>query len=522
MRANADLKDETSPAVRGQIQPFSAKTIYWLMGLLVIYVIIRDVATAAVRPFLFDELLTLAVASQSSAKAIWNALSQAVDSHPPLFYLLERAALNVTNNKQIALRLPSILALPCTLVCVFVYIRRKNSEFIAFLCVILILLTSLFHIYAVDGRAYGMVIACIAFALVCYQRAPSPLWMAMLGVSFMLAESLHYYALFSMLPFWVAESVYFLRARHFRWQVWTALALGPLPLFFFWPLLSNLRAYFGTHIWTHYGLSSIPLTYGSFFLTGGAFGFAVIAMCIAGVVGARLLPTRDMIEAKVERDPVEATLLLAFLALPFPTALATNLMHGAMLDRYVLASVLGIALAMACVLSLARERIVLLLAVFVFSSVAIHEFSFWRSAHSFRLDNPAPPVEALMQKAGHPDLPVVVSDGITYLQLAYYASPEWKKRFVFLEDSDKAVQYIGTDSIDKNLVVLRRYMPMQVDSLPEFVAAHPTFLLYEENPGAGFNWLPSYFSGEASSVQALLMEGIRRVYLVKMKEDSAH
>jgi hypothetical protein len=346
--------------------------------------------------------------------------------------------------------------------------------------------------------------------------------MAMLGVSFMLAESLHYYALFSMLPFWVAESVYSLRARRFRWQVWAALALGPLPLFFFWPLLSNLRAYFGTHIWTHYGLSSIPLTYGSFFLTGGAFGFAVIAMCIAGVVGARLLPTRDMIEAKVERDPVEATLLLAFLVLPFPTALATNLMHGAMLDRYVLASVLGIALAMACVLSLARERIVLLFAVFVFSSVAIHEFSFWRSAHSFRLDNPAPPVEALMQKAGHTDLPVVVSDGITYLQLAYYASPEWKKRFVFLEDSSKAVQYMGTDSIDKNLVVLRRYMPMQVDSLPEFVAAHPTFLLYVEDPGAGFDWLPNYFSGEASSVQALLMEGIRRVYLVKMKEDFAH
>ncbi len=517
---SAKVTIEEGPVAMGNELPApSRKVILGLMVALVIYVIVRGLATAAVRTFLFDELLTLAVASQSSARAIWNALSRGADSQPPLFYLVERAALSIINSKQIAVRLPAILALPCTLICVFVYIRKKNSEFIAFLCAVLILLTSLFHIYAVDGRAYGMVIACIAFALVCYQRVPSPFWTIMLGVSLILAEFLHYYAVFSMLPFWVAESVYILRGRRFRWQVWAALALGPVPLLFFWPLLSSLRTLYGAHIWTHYGLSSIPPTYGSFFLTGGAFGFALIAVCVAGIVGARLLAVEGGSRARVERDPVEAALLLALLGLPLPTALAANLMHGAMLDRYVLASILGVALAMPCVMSLARERVVLLFAIFVFSSVAIHEFSFWRSARSLRPDNPAPPVEALIQKAGHPDLPVVVSDGITYLQLAYYASPEWKKRFVFLEDVDKAVKYSGTDSIDKNLVVLRPYMPIQVDALSEFVATHGTFLFYVEDPGAGFDWLPSYFPVEASSMQALVVEANRKVYLVTMKEE---
>ena len=40
----------------------------------------------------------------------------------------------------------------------------------------------------------------------------------MLGLSLALAESLHYYAVFSMLPFWVAEFVYSVRARRIRWQ----------------------------------------------------------------------------------------------------------------------------------------------------------------------------------------------------------------------------------------------------------------------------------------------------------------
>jgi len=518
---NASPKEDSAVAARHELPAPPKRLILGLMFALVIYVIVRGVAAAAVRTFLFDELLALAVASQSSTRAMWNALSEGVDSQAPLFYLIERAVLNVLKNKQIALRLPAILALPCTLTCVFVYVRRKSSEFIAFLCAVLILLTSLFHIYAVDGRAYGMVIACIAFALVCYQRVPSPIWTIMLGVSLILAELLHYYAIFSMLPFWVAEFVCILRARRFRWQVSAALALGPVPLLLFWPWISHLRALLGPHIWTHYGLSSIPLTYGGFFLTGGAFGFAVVSVCVVGIVGARLLTAEGKSGERVERDPVEAALLLALLALPFPTALAVNLMHGAMLDRYLLASALGVALTMACVMSWARERVVLLFAVFVFSSVAVHEFTFWRSVHSLRLDNLAPPVEALIQKAGHPDLPVVVSDGVTYLQLAYYAPPEWKKRFVFLEDSEKAVKYSGTDSIDKNLVILRPYMPIQVDALLEFVAAHPAFLLYVEDPGAGFDWLPGYFSEVASSVQVVVVEANRKVYLVTMKAEAS-
>ena len=260
---------EQRPVTAGYELPMPSKrVILGLMVALVLYVLVREVAAALTRPIWCDEVLTMLVASQPNVRAMWNALSRGVDSHPPLFYLIEKAALHIVHNGHIARALArdSGFSLYSNL-----RIRLRQEEIgdsIAFICAVLLLLTTLFHTYATDGRAYGMLFACIAFALVCYQRVPSPFWTVMLALSLMLAESLHYYAIFSMLPFYVAESVYVIWKRRFRWQVWAALALGPVPLLFFWPLLSSLRTIFGTHVWTHYGISSIPITYGSFFLIG--------------------------------------------------------------------------------------------------------------------------------------------------------------------------------------------------------------------------------------------------------------
>jgi hypothetical protein len=519
MQIGEAVREETPEAGQSLFQVPSAKVIHWLMGLMVVYVIVRSIVAAATKPFWFDEFLTLTISSLPNLKAVWGALSRALDSPPLGFYVVEREFIGLLQNKHIALRLASILAFPCTLICVFVYVKKRSGEAIGLICALLLLLTSLFHSHAVDARPYSMMIACIAIALVCYQRVPSPTWTVMLGLSLTLAQSLHYFAVFSMIPFGVAEFVYFLSARRFRWPVWVALALGPAPLLFFWPLLSNFKAYYGAHPWAHYSLSSIPLTYGSFFLTGGAFSFAVVAVCATGVVGGRLLPTKEAPNESIGRDSAEASLLLTLLLLPFPTALALHLFHGMMVDRYVVASVLGVALSLGCVMSLARGRVVLIFAVFILSTIALHEFTFWRAAHSLRLDNPASPVEALAQKAGHTDLPVVISDGNTYLQITYYGSPESKKRFFFLQDGQKAVQYSGTDSVDKAYQLLPSYLPLQVEPLSEFVAAHRTFLFEVEDQG-GFNWLPGYLQAEASSVQLLGADGTRKMYLITMKENS--
>ncbi len=61
-------------------------------------------------------------------------------------------ALRITTNKQVALRLPSILAFPCTLICVFAYVKRRSGELIACLCALLFLSTNLFHTYLIEAQ----------------------------------------------------------------------------------------------------------------------------------------------------------------------------------------------------------------------------------------------------------------------------------------------------------------------------------------------------------------------------------
>jgi len=104
------------------------KRAYVFVALLIVYALIRGVAGANAKPFWIDELCTLEVASKSGIREMCSALKRGTDSMPPLFYVIEAAALKVTSNTQVALRLPAILAFPLTLICVFAYVKKRSGE----------------------------------------------------------------------------------------------------------------------------------------------------------------------------------------------------------------------------------------------------------------------------------------------------------------------------------------------------------------------------------------------------------
>lgn len=510
-----------SAAGAGQELPATSKRlILGLMVALVLYVIVRGVVAAATRPFWYDELITLSLSSLPSMKQTLAALARALDSPPPGFYVVQRNVVGLLQNKEIALRLASIFAFPCTLICVFVYAKKRCGEAVGFICAVLLLLTILFHRFAAEGRPYSMMIACFAFALVCYQRVPSLFWTALLGLILALAQALHYYSIFAMVPFGLAEAVFFLRTHKLRWQVWLALVLGAVPLAFFWPLLANIRTHYGAHFFERYVFTSIPSTYGAFFLTDSAFGAAVVAVSIAGIVGSRLFPrpNTSSLSKISDADAVEGTLLLSLVLLPFIAFFITRVMHGGMRDAYVMASILGIVLALAGALSMARPRVVAMFALFVITSVGVREFIFWRANHSLHLASPAASVEEFVQNSGYADLPVAVSSGMVYTPLAHYASPTFFKQLFYLMDAEKELQYQGTDSFSLDVVILRDYMPVQVRDFSEFTAAHPVFLVLGEEPGDGNNWLPQHLS-RVASVRTVMVEPNRRLSLVTMNSE---
>jgi Dolichyl-phosphate-mannose-protein mannosyltransferase len=511
-------RDNTEMAERiGLLDP-PKKLIYGLVGVLLVYVIFRSLVAAAGKSFWFDELLTLTVSSQGSWSAILSALRRLVDNHPPLFYLIEHLASGLTRNQEIALRLPSILAFPCTVICVFFYVKKHGGETVALLCAVFLLTTSVFQIYAVEARGYGMVMACIAFALVCYQRAPSLFWTVLLAISLALAVSLHYLAVLAIIPFGLAESVRFLTTRRFRWPMWAAFVAGALPLVPFWNLLALNKAYYGPHYWARFQFSLIPSTYGQLFLTNSEYGAGIAAVAIVGVLGTALWhrPAERMDTDSRGEARAEATLLFAFVAMPFIGYLFMTAAHSGLTPRYVLSAVIGVSLAFGYILSRARLGATALFAAFVFSAVGVHELHFWRGSGSQIRDVKSSGAAAgkLLEAAGHKDLPVVVPNGLTLMWLIHYASPPATDRLLYPKQDPLPSDEKWTDTVDRWMEVGSDYLPLQVSSYSQFTAAHKEFLLYVEDVNTPRDWLTLRLSREGWSMETVALDESRRIYLI--------
>lgn len=501
------------------------KLIWAMMGGLLTYTVIRGVVAAAAKNLWYDELLTLAIVAQPTIHGMWNAVSSAFDGQPPPFYLIERAALKLAPTEEVALRLPSILGMTCTVACVFVYIKRWKSSWLAFLGATLFLSTGLYRGFVAEARPYSLMAACIALALISYQRLLSPLWATLLGLFLALAQCLHYYAIFVTAAFGLAESIRLLRSRQVRWQFWIALAVGVVPLYLFWPLLLRIKAFSGAHFWSHLAAAELPKTYGSLLWTSTDYGMGVAAICFAGVVGPylwRFFTGSGSVWAEATADELaQDALVIGLLGLPILVFAASRVAHVGIALRYVLPTVLGVILALARIFSRASTKTATLFSIFVFAVVGISELSFWRSVPRHPAQAPDVRLEEMVQKAGRPELLVVVSDGLTYVQLAHYASPLSKQRLVYLADPERVIENVGADTLEKGILALRQYMPLQVRDFSEFVRSHHEFLLYVEDPGYGFDWLPAYFTREAASVKVLAIEGNQKLYMVTLKQEGS-
>ncbi len=257
----------------------------WLLAGVIGYAVVRGLFEAAIRPFWYDELCTWAIVRQGSVSAMWRALSHAVDSQPPPYYWVERLSSFLTNNEQVSFRIPSILGFSCVIFCLYSFIRKKSGGTVALACAMIPLFTLLFDPYSVEARPYSLMVACVSIALVCYQHAPSGRWMILMGASFALAESFHYYSVISLTPFIAAEAVVAIGARRIRWSVWLAFSCALPPLLLFWPLLSRFKAYYGAHFWAMPSLEGAESSYGSFLNTTTTWGLILLFAALLGVMG---------------------------------------------------------------------------------------------------------------------------------------------------------------------------------------------------------------------------------------------
>lgn len=477
------------------------------LAVLILYAAIRNICQTIVKPMWFDEICTVLLSQQEHLSRLWQALARGADSAPITFYLIERIPAAFIPNENLAYRGISILGFAVTISSLFVAVRTRKGSTIALVSAAIPLTTILFDRFAVEARGYSMLVACIAFAMVCYQRARAQRWVILLGLSLFLAESFHYLAVFAFLPFLLAEVVHYGVTHDLRKGVWIALLAGFVPMACAWSTIYGMNKTYGQFYFTKPTWGLTLSSYSSYF--PGTEMWAGLFLAAAAAIAVLFTLLATLRRSSRGEDPVgaptqELTLVLGLLSLPFVGFATAAIAHSGMNSKYLLSAVLGFPLAFGFSIPRVPARRGVLLSTASMAALLVvivpQESLFWRG-YDGHLGSPTRFEEDFVSTAGHPELPVVVSDVQDFMRLQHYTNNSWKKRFVLLVDPEQSVIYTGSDTGDKGLALLRDYTNLPVYDFKPFLAEHPAFLLYSSNGGIGSDWWPRRLKQDGFKLQ---------------------
>lgn len=515
------VADSSGHSTSRHSRPNNDILAFGALAALITYAIVRCVVGALSKPFWFDEICTWIVVRQPNLHAIWSALERPADGQPPLYYLVERGAARLAGNELLSFRIPSIVSFCAAIAFIFLFVRKRSGGACALICAAIPFLTLVYDPYAVEARPYALIIALVSLALVCYQHAPAAGWLILMGVTFGLAQSLHYYAVFAVVPFAVAEAALTLKSHKLRLGVWLAFACTLIPLVLFFPLLWRQKLYYGEHFWAVPTWSKAAGFYG-WSVNYYTHRFLIPSLLLIAGLAAIVALTFRKIRSACLADPLfhEYVLVVTLLGLPFVTYVVTKLAHGALDHRYTLAAALAYPLGTGYLLRRSNRAIVAFVAIVILSMLAVQEANFWKAqrGHVGEFISPAEPIERLVDAANRPNLPVLISDGHDYLPLLHYASPEWNRRFIAVVDLPQEIAYTKADSVGKSLLALQCCYPFRVQSFEEFSSAHPEFLMYSN--GSVWDWWFFRFALDGDTIRLVAARDGLHVYLVDLKNRS--
>jgi hypothetical protein len=188
---------------------------------------------------------------------------------------------------------------------------------------------------------------------------------------------------------------------------------------------------------------------------------------------------------------------------PIAAFAAAKLSNGTLTGRYLISMVLGVAIAGSSMLRFLPRKtpVVLALTAFVLAAVGRQETVFWTGKHGNATGaSPAESLSALWSSAGQPDVPIVISSGLTFLQTAYYAPPALGRQLSAIVDAPNAIKYSGSDSLDRQMIVLPCCLDIQVHQFPSFAREDSTFLMYSD---ANFDWCPVRLRKEGYTLEVV-------------------
>jgi 4-amino-4-deoxy-L-arabinose transferase-like glycosyltransferase len=454
----------------------------WLAFFAILYLAIT--AGFASRPLWYDELITWHVARLPDLAAVWNSLRDGADLNPPLLYLLTRAAHGLFGAGELATRLPAIAGFLVMCFAIYRFVGRRCPRPYAFAAMLIPLLTTGYR-YAAEARSYGLEFGFTGLALIGWQDAAEGrarrrgLALLFLGTAGALLT--HCYAALALAPLVIGEVYRQWRARRLDWRVWAAFAAALPAVLTYLPLFAALQQFVVKNTIFAPGLSSLPLFYGGL-LEKAIWPLAAILVLARS---DRRPPADEPAPPHIPgHEIVCAAALVLMPVLSFILALTVT---GIFMERYGVASIIGIAIATAFYLARSAHG------SRPAAGVAVAVLAGWIMLNAcaavttlFAASGDDGPVLA----AAGPSLPVAVSNGLMFLEADRYETPANAARLFYLTDAEAGLRYTGTNVFDVGYRIISRWFPLrgQVCSYREFIARHPRFLVYG-TPDHPMDWL---------------------------------
>lgn len=506
-RSNFELKSVFGK-VAGVISAFLERRRIACVGLFTAIYAFRVVLVARARPFWHDEIITLTAASQPDVKSVVEAVHK-LDLTPPVLQLLLHWLLPFLGKGEVALRVPSMIGFWIFCFCLFLFVLRRASAIYAISAFLLPIATDAFF-YAYEARPYGLELGCCGIALVAWQAAVDgrrrAISVLVLATALIGAVSLHFYAVFVLLPFMGAEAFRDFVNRRIDAPVWFALFAPLPPLVWFY---SQIRLDLGrtAHSWAppspfqlldfwqlELGPTLVPLIM-----------FLALLALYSILSGPDHLPVRP---CTVNDHEMIAGAL--FLAIPVAALVCALLVTHMFTPRYAMISLTGFFFLMALApakLARGSDAVGMLLLVIALAGLGQRFIAVPRFSNPLQGE---PILEAALNQG-----PVTVPNGLLFLQVWYYAPAEIKNRIVFVADAPAAVKFTQTDAPDSEFLNLRTIIDVPIYDYKTFLQrSSGDFLLYQEDGRPG--WLLPEVISKGAVAQMIAYDSTRSLIRVRI------
>jgi hypothetical protein len=418
-------------------------------------------------PLWYDELFTLRLSSIPDVRGLWHALAQGFDFNPPGLYIATRFARLAPLADPLAARLPALVGCALLMTTLFVFLRRRVGAAVATAVIALLPLSNFVERYAIEARAYMLLLGVSGCALVCWQSVADSAGrrrtLAAIGLtlSVTLALTLHVWAVILPAAIIAGEAVAALRTGRIRWTVIAAITVAA-PVLTTYPMLldATKTVSFANEVYapTVAKVASAVLT-----TIPRLRALALVGLTLAAVRWLWGVPAETKIDhARVGGFRWEERVVLAALALspllPYAYAVAFG---GAFMTRYALYAVIGVAGLVADLLfAVSRASALAGTAAAVVASLCLWAYLPARTWVSPTEEIPSLRVlRTLPSTAG---APIVLVNPLDVLAIDQRATDQEHRVLTFVADPAAARHYTGADLVDLAYLRGEPYLDMHI------------------------------------------------------------